>query len=731
MCLKIKIHTIQFYLFFLSTFSLFANTDTSFISVNENRVVINPGNKMWHFTATDANFSKSITKINFQKVTDKVPNFGINTDSHWLKFVIKNNSESNNIFLAIPNPIIDNILLFEGVEDSLYQINEGGTNRISTQKTIYSQNILFELPIKKGETKPFYLKINSGNQLLIPTIFGTKEKISEYNRLQDGLAGIYFGILLVILLYNLFIYLSIRDKSYLYYIIYVFFLGITQLTLLGYGKQFIWGESQWFSSNILYLSGALVGISTVFFSKNFLKTEFYTPRFHKLLNVYILLYLVAIVFALIGKHTISYNLINIVAGPGVIVLLYFSIVIGFKYNYRPAKFFTIAWGIFLVSVTLFVLKDYGIIQYNIISVYGLQIGSAIEVLLLSFALADKINILTQEKEKSQIEALNMAHENERLVKQQNTTLEEKVYERTLELKQSNENLYEALDTIKHAQANLVEAEKMASLGQLTAGIAHEINNPINFVSSNIKPLERDFEDLISIIEEYCKIKPGEDPKEIYEKVEKLKKQIDYDYLKEEIKILIKGIEDGAERTVTIVRGLRNFSRVDEQDLKIADPHEGLNSTLTLLNSQLNNNIEIIKEYGEIPVIECYPGKLNQVFMNILSNAIHAVSSIKTPGFQGNIIIKTFNKDNYIVIEIIDNGTGIPDHIKQRIFEPFFTTKNTGEGTGLGLSIVYNIIDSHKGTIEVDTEPNKGTTFRLTLPKKITYLLNGSEENTDS
>lgn len=271
--------------------------------------------------------------------------------------------------------------------------------------------------------------------------------------------------------------------------------------------------------------------------------------------------------------------------------------------------------------------------------------------------------------------------------------------------------------MKDAQIQLVEAEKMASLGQLTAGIAHEINNPINFVKSNIKPLQLDFKDLLEVIEEYEKLHNtgSSEIADHLKDIESLKKSIDIEFVKTEIVSLMKGIENGAERTAEIVRGLRTFSRLDESVIKTVDIHEGIDSTLILLRSNIPANITVIKEYNAYGNIECYPGKLNQVFMNILSNAVQAIKGKTEMTGNEKIIISTRDiENNQIEISIKDSGKGMSDEVKQKIFDPFFTTKDVGEGTGLGLAIVYKIIQEHSGKIEVISSEGNGSQFIITL-----------------
>ncbi|MBS0001370.1 MAG: GHKL domain-containing protein [Cyclobacteriaceae bacterium] len=271
-------------------------------------------------------------------------------------------------------------------------------------------------------------------------------------------------------------------------------------------------------------------------------------------------------------------------------------------------------------------------------------------------------------------------------------------------------LENTVDELKKTQKQLIEAEKMASIGQLTAGIAHEINNPINFVSSNINPLRMNLKELKEILETYRMATANGIENEKIQFAKELEKKYDLDYLIAEVDLLLNGISEGASRTKEIVHGLRNFSRVDEHELRSASVHDGLDSTLLLLNNLFKNRIEIEKIYDEnLQSIDCYPGQLNQVFMNILNNAVQAIEG------TGKITIKTKRIKNRAVIWITDTGSGIPREHMTRIFDPFFTTKEVGEGTGLGLSISYGIIQQHKGEIKVISKPGRGTTFKITLP----------------
>ena len=403
-----------------------------------------------------------------------------------------------------------------------------------------------------------------------------------------------------------------------------------------------------------------------------------------------------------------------------IFLLVTALVI-LKKGYRPANFYFFAWSFFLLGLIVFALRNMGIVPTNDFTHSILYFGSAIEAVLLSIALADRINILKRETIVLQAKALEASQENERLVKEQNVVLEQKVDQRTHELKESNTQLSVALDNLKDAQTQLVEAEKMASLGQLTAGIAHEINNPINFVKSNINPLRLDVRDLLDVLNEYeslHKINEESTYKKKLGEIEKFKQQIDVEFVQKEIDSLIVGIEEGAERTAEIVQGLRTFSRLDEAELKTVDVHEGILSTLVILKNSTPYYVNIEKQFNAHGDIECYPGKLNQVFMNILTNSIQAITAKPEKNNPETIVITTKDIENdRMQISIKDSGIGMSEEVKHRIFEPFFTTKEVGEGTGLGMAIVFKIIQKHEGHIDIISEPCKGSEFIITLPHK--------------
>jgi signal transduction histidine kinase len=335
---------------------------------------------------------------------------------------------------------------------------------------------------------------------------------------------------------------------------------------------------------------------------------------------------------------------------------------------------------------------------------GLGLSSALLLVLAFFYRSKQSNNqhLKIANEDIQNKAQAIAESNEKL-----QTINEEIKAKSEIVENQRDSLAQTLQQLKSTQTQLVQAEKMASLGQLTAGIAHEINNPINFVSGNIVSVEANLQDIMEIVKAYEQTYPEN------EKIKQLKQDIYYQDSIDEMATLVAGIKEGAHRTAEIVKGLRTFSRLDEDELKEADLHENIDSTLMLLHSQYKDRIVIEKDYAPLPPIECYPGKLNQVLMNLLANAIQAIEG------KGTIKIATIlAADDQVLISIADSGKGMDAVTQQRIFEPFFTTKDVGKGTGLGLSIALGIVEAHRGTLEVESEVGRGTVFGLRLPLKV-------------
>ncbi|NOZ24679.1 MAG: PAS domain S-box protein [Nitrospirae bacterium] len=277
------------------------------------------------------------------------------------------------------------------------------------------------------------------------------------------------------------------------------------------------------------------------------------------------------------------------------------------------------------------------------------------------------------------------------------------------LESQNRELETAYTELKATQTKILQQEKMASIGQLAAGVAHEINNPIGFISSNLGTLDKYVGKLTEFIEFQAQLISSVDSEDFGAVLGEKRRKLKLDYVIPDIKALIEESLDGADRVRKIVQDLKSFSRVDEAEYKHADINECIESTINIVWNELKYKAVLKKEFGELPLTKCYPQQLNQVFMNLLVNAAHAIEK------QGEITINTRHEDDSIFVAISDTGVGIPEENLSRIFDPFFTTKEIGKGTGLGLSITYDIVKKHNGDISVHSEPGKGTTFTVRIP----------------
>ena len=662
---------------------------------------------------------------NFKRSTNQIPVFKNSVQNAWFRLDVSNQSASSSLFLDIAYSNLSEVICYRIDSGKAILIGRDGnavpTDSIQRKTT----HFIFNLQLPVGASGKYLLHINSRHPIIIPASVHTYEALNETLNVQTLVAGIFMGVMLVMLMYNLFIFSATRDRNYLLYIFYIFFLTLAQSTLAGYEFRFLWPNHYWINRYAVVITSSLSAISGLLFTMQFLQTSVNTIRFHRIMQALIAIYVVGMLLCIFTNNlSICYHILNYNGVAVVLIVLSTSIYLVSK-GYRPAKFYILAWAFFLISFLILILRNLAFLPYNDFTTYSIYVGSSFEVALLAIALADKINNLRKEKEHSQAESLRTLQENEKLIINQNALLEQKVNARTEELVKTNENLSSAMDELKDAQIQLVDAEKMASLGQLTAGIAHEINNPINFVKSNIGPLQMDIDDLISIIDAYKPLHdiPADEIPDKLKEVKRLKDKIDIDYLKTEVENLVSGIRDGAERTVEIVKGLRTFSRLDEGEIKTVNIYEGLDSTIVLLRNMLNENIIIEKDYQADGVIECFPGKLNQVFMNILSNAIHAIK-LKGDRTEKNYI-RIFSKvvDGMLELHIKDTGVGMPDEVRRKIFDPFFTTKEVGEGTGLGLSIVYKIIFMHFGKIDVQSSPGNGAEFIISLNYQLPAAIN--------
>jgi signal transduction histidine kinase len=293
-----------------------------------------------------------------------------------------------------------------------------------------------------------------------------------------------------------------------------------------------------------------------------------------------------------------------------------------------------------------------------------------------------------------------------------TKANDELYQRQEKLKKSNANLVEALRRLQETQEQLIQKEKLAAMGQLVAGVAHELNNTVNFISGALPSLQRSLDEVKKVLASYEEVEKDEESNGldgVFEKVRAIKEQLSYDSLFFVIDQLMENIEEGTRRTTSIIRDLKVFSREDVEKVIPVDLHTVIESTINYIDKELINNIDVYREYGALPFVHCLPGRIGQVFLNIMNNAVQAMDG------AGQLSIKTMYRDEHVYINFSDTGCGIHPNDLPNIFDPFFTNKEVGKGTGLGLGISYTIIRQHGGDIKVRSDVGNGSVFKIILP----------------
>ncbi len=648
---------------------------------------------------------EALRAAGYARSVEDVINLHISGNDHWLRTRLGNATGSDKLVVYIPYWEIDELDAYAWNGRELVPLARIGQAVGADDRVGAYPEMAFDVDLPTVGSTTLLMRVRSVKQLQLPVTFTTREHILGERGNRNLLSGSYLGLMVFLVLYNFFVFLSMRDRGYLHYVLYILTLCLAQLTLHGVGQAHLWPGMPRFaaSASVIFTLASMLFAGS--FTRRFLGLPTLLPRMDRILKGAMVLIGITLLIHLVHSRAVGYQLAHALTGPYSLLLIVVA-VMAIRSGSRAARFFLVAWGFFLAGVVVYILRDVGVLPWNDLTTYSIPLGSAIEGVLLSFGLADRINILRKEKERSQADALRALQENERLVQEQNQLLERKVRERTEALQESN-------DTLKRTQAQLVSAEKMASLGQLTAGIAHEINNPINFISSNVPPLRRNMQDLLEVLQHYQRLNVDDGP-EVLAGIRALEKRLDLATTLEEMEDIVASIAEGSSRTAEIVRGLRHFSRLDEHDLKEADLNEGIRSTLAILAPQYRDKVTVQLELQQLPPVECYPGKLNQVFMNIITNGIQATID-KAGDHERVLCVRTVCSEDEAHVTISDNGVGMSHDVMERIYDPFFTTKPVGEGTGLGMAIVYGIVQEHGASISVESAPGIGTSFQLRIP----------------
>ena len=647
---------------------------------------------------------KNLPDTAFQKSTTTPVFFGNTTASVWLRFAVKNKTDAP-LFLAFQTNslrIVDAFIYDES--GNLTTKQRAFARPVDENQEQIRSNIIVSI----GQSpKMIYVKVESRYSLHLPIAIARSEALSNYYYKRDVLSSLGIGILIAMGLYNLFIFFLVKDRLYLYYCLYVFTMlwAIAHMNGLG---LLIWSDYP--------LIARLVGVpfvllSTWLFTVRFLNVDKNMPRIYTAIKVLCVLLACIIPFDFLDLQTIRTPAQQILAPISAFAMLAVGILSHFQGN-KSAKYYVLAWLFFLVGAVISSFSFSGILPFNYFTINAVFVGACIESILLAFALANRINIYRAESTQAQALALQRLEENETLIKEQNRSLEEKVAARTTELEQS-------LAILKATQTQLIQSEKLAGLGELTAGIAHEIQNPLNFVT-NFSELSVD---LVKDLKEELN-KSEKDAAYIDELFDDLSKnQEKINHHGKRASSIVKGMLEHS-RTSTGVKELTDINKLVDESLRLS--YHGLRAKDKSFNAAIDTAFQ-----DALPQIAVIPQDLGRVLLNLINNAFYAVNeeskkskerrslpnALDTEGvYEPTLFVSTQQIDNQIIIKIKDNGTGMPESVKAKIFQPFFTTKPTGEGTGLGLSLSYDIVTKgHGGALEVETTEGVGTVFIIRLP----------------
>src|SRR3990172_1895051 len=695
------------------------------------------------------------------------PSFGFTNSAYWVRFTVKNNTKEKEHLLEIALPLLDRIDLYIPEDKGGHAIKKTGRLLPFKERDIKHRNFVFNLPAHTGDEQTYYLRFKTESVMSFPMTLWSKGSFYEKDDDEYIALGIYYGIIFVMVLYNLFLFFSLRDKNYLFYILYIASHGLFQVVMNGIAYEYLWPNSIWWNQRANMFFAGVAGFWAAKFTRSFLTTEKYTPKLDKALLILMIWSSLAAVLSLIVSYSIIVKIVTLLAASLVLIILPSGILCWQK-GYHPSKYFTIAWSSFLGGIFLVVLTDIKVLPLNFITWYSMQIGSAFEVVLLSLALADRINILKKEKENLYNTLLSKEEYFRSLIENSSdivTIMDDKgtfLYtspsvERILGYKTDDligkntfdyihpadiprifdvftqlvqtpgifpkeefrfrhkDGSWHFIESIgynllnnpavkgiivntrditenKILQEDAMRSGHLASIGELAAGVAHEINNPI-----------------MGIIN-YAQI--------VANKSEKGIRENDGDMILD----IANRIKKEGDRIANIVKNLLSFARESREEKSYIHVSKILSDTLSLTETQIRKDgIKLKTNLPQIlPKIVANPQQIEQVFLNIISNARYALNTKFAKGDENKILEiqgeeTIIDNSQYVKIIFYDTGAGISPNIMEKIFNPFFTTKPRGEGTGLGLSISHGIIRSHGGRLLLDSMEGEFTRVEVILP----------------
>jgi two-component system, NtrC family, sensor kinase len=640
----------------------------------------------------------------FSPSTRDIPNFSFTPAHVWLRLKVHWQAPDRDRYVIWQQyPLTDHFTLYRPQSDGIYSASITGDQYPFTQRELPTRAFGFALNARPGTTDTYYLELHGAGTINVDLqLTSINQGIAE-TETRHLLLGLYYGGLVALLLFNLVLFFTLREGIYFYYTLYGAGLGMAFFDINGLAFRYFWPETIWMNTSFLVFVFASM-FSQAQFTRKFLNLHSEWRFLDRLFQGFLVLNAMAFMAVFFVPDHYLYPASQRLAGIIAILCLLAGTGLWLR-GFKPARYFTLASGFYISGMLVYVMQNFGVLPTTVFTNYSVQIGSSFELVLFSFALADRINHMKDEKS-----ALETAARQQLL--EHNQTLEFKVHERTQDLLKSLRAVNEKHEALMAAQQQLVQSEKMSSLGGLVAGVAHEINNPANFTRLAAENLERDILRLQEFL--HGLTDDNSDPE--------LLANLNSRFARLDQQLAL--VHDGTRRLSLIVGDLRSFSRLDESETQMAQPDEGLAATLNLVRAQYGDSINITLQQDAAQAGGfCHPAALNQVFMNLAVNACQAIVERAAKEGRKTAPLGTLHvhtrlftaAPNIWQAEFHDDGSGMSATTQQRIFEPFFTTKDVGSGTGLGLSVSYGIVRKHQGEITVTSTPGSGSCFCIQLP----------------
>ena len=629
----------------------------------------------------------AIASGNFVNAGENAPNFGFTKSVYWFRFSITNQTKQKSLLLEQGYPQIDYIDLFTPSLGGGFLEQQSGDMLPFKKRAREYRTITFNLEIEPGESQLVYVRTQTSSSTQLPLKVHTESTFSKASERESTALGVYYGIILVMIVFNALLWMSLRDKTYLSYVAYLTFYLLGQLAINGNALRYIFPESPSLNSIALPFSIFLLFSFVYRFTREFMDLEQLFPRASRA----VVWAEQILIVAAIASIWVPYSIIIKPAALCAVIIPVTLLAIGIacvRQGYKPARTYLTAWSMFLLGLITYGLKTAGILPSNAFTEFAVQVGSALEVTLLSLALADRIHVVQAKEAASQAALLEtykaLDHElsNREKLEEQNTTLQKDIH---------------------LASEQLIQADKLSTLGALAAGVAHDIASPTQFIVGGVEIGNKS----LLTMDDRLKALLGEESDEA-RKV--------YNTFKEDLNKTESALADiglGAKRITNINEAIRNQSRSDTAPetflLKplIDECTTILGSKLTFCHVETNCDAEL-KAFAR-------RSHIGQVLTNLVSNAADALlehSTEKAPSIE----IKVEPKKEGIYLSVSDSGPGIPSNMRDKILEPFFTTKEVGKGTGLGMPICVRIIEAHDSKLEIDDSPKLGgARFSFVLP----------------